>query len=402
LVPGGSHRQDGASTCIGSQPLAHRRLSDWLGRCSQSSVNKDTRSDLGQVTLGNRGADLMERRRFMFGTTGLLSLWPISRVVVALENNSTSRQASIDGWQRRIQSLLDRDRLPIIDVEATYVPGKTNVARMIKYMEALDVAQIAFAPAFAASSKPSLDLHRAYPEYFIPTTNSAEFPRWWQDPMTFLAGVGQDLQSGSYPWMGEHEFRHYPSPEQVRTGQTNRDISIDLSGPAGHALFQLSEQFGVPFQLHYEIEDRLLAPLEAMLERYPKAKAIWCHLAMIRYPERAKRYHPDYIAHLIERFPGIHFDLAVPAPDNVYRPSGARDSTLFTNERLDERWQQVIETHPERFLAASDYRPAVEDQYPAQISRQRQLILEALSERTRHLVAYANAWRLITGTPWPR
>jgi hypothetical protein len=342
----------------------------------------------------------MERRLFLLGTTGFFSIVSIPRLVFALEKNSPSRQASIDGWKRRIQSILDRGRLPIIDIEATYVPGKTNVARMIEYMDALDVAQIVFAPAFAPTSKPSLDLHLTYPEYFIPTTNSAEFPRWWQDPATFLAGVQQDLKSGNYYCMGEHEFRHYPSPEQVSAGQTNRDISIDLTGPAGHALFQLSEEFDVPFQLHYEIEDRLLAPLETMLARYPKAKTIWCHLAMIRYPERAKRYNPDYVASLIERFPGIHFDLAVPAPGNVYRPSGARDSTLFSNGRLDDHWQGVIEKHPERFLAASDYRPPVEDHYPEQISRQRQLILETLSERTRHLVAYGNAWRLITGTAW--
>jgi hypothetical protein len=200
--------------------------------------------------------------------------------------------------------------------------------------------------------------------------------------------------------MGEHEFRHYPSPEQVRKHKTARDITIDITGPAGHSLFRLSEETGIAFQIHYEIEDRLLAPLESMLERYPRAKVIWCHLAMIRYPDRTNSYTPEYVSTLIERFPGLHFDIAVPDPRHVYEPSGARDSTLYSEGRLAEGWKTIIEKYPDRFLSATDYRPPVERDYPEQVARQRRLILDALSEPTRHLVAYGNAWRLITGTEW--
>jgi Amidohydrolase len=299
-----------------------------------------------------------------------------------------------------VRSIIDRGRLPIIDTQATYVEGVTDVPRMIQRMNELDVAQIAFAAANAPTGAPSLDLHRRHPEYFVPTTNSGEFPRWWRDPLAFLAVVRRDLESGTYFFMGEHEFRHYPSPEQVRAGRTDRDITVDITGPAGRALFALSEELGVAFQIHYEIEDRLLQPLESMLERHPGAKVIWCHLAMIRYPERTKRYNPAYVSGLIERFRGLHFDLAVPPPHAIYKPSGARHSTLYRDGRLDDGWRKVIEAHPERFLSASDYRPPVADEYPGQISRQRTLILDALSEPARHLVAFGNAWRLITGAPW--
>jgi len=345
----------------------------------------------------------MNRRVFLIGLAGFtysLATLMTPGAAAALTKGSRARPEAMAAWRRRINSILERGRLPIIDLQATYIEGKTNVSRMIEYMNESDVAQIAFAPANAPTGKPSLDLHRKYPEYFIPTTNSGEFPRWWRDPAAFLAVVREDLESGDYVFMGEHEFRHYPSPEQVRAGNTERDITIDLGGPAGQELFSLSEESGVAFQIHYEIEDRLLATLESMLERYPKAKPIWCHLAMIRYPERAKRYNPEYVATLIRRFPGLHFDLAVPAPDNVYRPSGARDSTLFSGGQLDSRWKELIEKHPDRFLASSDYRPPVEQSYPENISCQRKLILEVLSEPTRQLVAYGNAWRLITGAPW--
>ena len=345
----------------------------------------------------------MNRRQFLMNAAmvtcslpAMLSFGP----AWAQAGNAPSRQQAIAGWKRRLGGMLDRGRLPIIDLQATYVEGTTNVPRMIEHMNELDIAQIAFAPANAPSGEPSLALHRQYPEHFIPTTSSGEIPRWWRDPLAFLAVTRKDLEGGGYFFMGEHEFRHYPSPEQVKAGRTDRDITIDITGPAGDALFALSAETGVAFQIHYEIEDRLLAPLEAILERHPKARVIWCHLAMIRYPDRTRRYNAAYVGGLIQRFPGLHFDLAVPPPNAIYRPSGARHSTLFSNGQLDGDWKALMEKHPERFLSSSDYRPPVADEYASQMTRQRTLILDVLSERTRHLVAYGNAWRLITGTPW--
>jgi hypothetical protein len=200
--------------------------------------------------------------------------------------------------------------------------------------------------------------------------------------------------------MGEHEFRHLPSPEQVAAGRKDRDITIALDGPAGQQLFQLSETSGLAFQIHYEIEDRLLPALESMLARYPKAKTIWCHLAMIRYPDRAKNYSPSYVASLIDRFPGLHFDLAVPAAGHVYAPSGARDATIYTpSGEIKAEWRAVLEKYSDRFLAASDYRPQVEQHYAANIQRQRKL-LDQLSPATQRHIAFGNAWRLITGQNW--
>ena len=209
---------------------------------------------------------------------------------------SAFRDTAIAGWKRRIRAILDLNRLPIIDMQATYIPGTTNLPLMIGFMDELDIAQIAFAAANTPTSAPSLDLYRARPEYFIPTTNSGEYPRWWNNPQNFLTGVTAELKTGQYFFMGEHEFRHYPSPEQVAAGQTFRDVTVPINGSGGQTLFQLSSDTGVAFQIHYEIEDRLLPALESMLERYPKANVIWCHLAMIRYPDRGSHYTPNCVA----------------------------------------------------------------------------------------------------------
>ncbi len=327
-----------------------------------------------------------------------------------------ARQAAVAAWRRRVQAMLDRGRLPLIDLQATYIseaslqanPGvaraggkATDVAQMVRWMDELDVALLAFAPAYAPSGEPSLALWRQYPEYFIPTTNSGEFPRWWNDPVAFVRQSAADLQTGAYFFMGEHEFRHYPSPEQAAAGQTGRDITVDIQGPGGKALFELSARTGMAFQIHYEIEDSLLPPLEAMLQAHPQARVIWCHLGQLRYPERSTRYGPAYVRSLIERFEHLYFDLAVARAGFVYKPSGARDSTLFDlNGRVAEGWLKLIEDHPGRFLAASDYRPAVEKNYPKQIDHQRREILAGFSSSTQRKLAFENAWRLVTGSDW--
>jgi hypothetical protein len=311
------------------------------------------------------------------------------------------RAQSIAGWRTRIQSILARDRLPIIDVQATYVPGQTNIDKIIAMMNESDVAQIVFATAFAADGSPSIELHRAHPSHVIPASNSGEFPRWWTRPEQFVQVAERDLKTGRYYMMGEHEFRHYPSPEQAEAGQSQRDITVDIAGAAGHALFKLSQDTGVAFQIHCEIEDRLLAPLESMLARYPGAKAIWCHLGMIRYPDRSTIYGPGYVNGLIEKFPNLHFDLASPPAQNVYKLSGARDGTLYdpSSGALRADWRNVLEKHSDRFLAASDYRPPVEQFYTRAIAAQRRLF-DQLNRETREAVAFKNAWRLIAGTAW--
>ncbi|HWR87216.1 MAG TPA: hypothetical protein VN277_02220 [Acidiferrobacterales bacterium] len=104
-----------------------------------------------------------------------------------------------------------------MDLQATYVAGRTNLPRVMAYMDELYIAQTAFAVAFEPSGRTSVELHRRHPEYFIPTTNSGEFPRWWNDPLAFLQVAREDLQTGMYFSMGEHEFRHYPSPDHRST-----------------------------------------------------------------------------------------------------------------------------------------------------------------------------------------
>lgn len=316
------------------------------------------------------------------------------------------RASAIAGWRRRIAAILRSGTVPIIDTEFTY-NRRIDLDFVIAQMDRHGVAQICFAPGDGLASDVSLDLFRRHPERFIPTTKDGSSPEWYASRAAFAATLGRDLATRDYFLMGEFELRHYPSPMQYRAGRTDRDVDVALDDPAVRQVFGLAERTGTAVQIHYEIEDRLLPPLEALLARHPAAKVIWCHLGQVRFRERAKRFGPSYVEALLARFPNLHFDLGLPGPPHFHPFSAQRDQTLYiATERgrwggyLDPAWKGLLERHPQRFLAATDLDAGRYQDMAESIPRLRDLVLDRLAPQARQLIAFENAWRLVTGSAW--
>jgi hypothetical protein len=349
----------------------------------------------------------MNRRAFMRLMGALISIAmhgcaAPSRVV----RSTTIREQSIAAWRERIRSILGEGLVPIIDTEVTYNTNY-NLDFIMNNMESLGVAQICPAPVAGIGSRASLDLHYSYPQYFIPTTADGSSPHWYHDPDNFIARLQPELATRNYFLMGEFEIRHYPSPQQYRAGRMDRDVTVPIDSRPVHKLFRLAVETGIAFQIHYEIEDVLLPPLEAMLSRYPEAKVIWCHLGQVRYRERASHYSSEYVRGLIARFPNLYFDLGLPGPPHVHPASEQRDQMIYVHNALlpwggylDPVWQKLLEEFSERFIAATGSGPEDYHGFPNKIMRLRSLVLDQLSERARHLISYQNAWRLLTGENW--
>lgn len=317
------------------------------------------------------------------------------------------RGRAIAGWRRRLQLILERGIIPIIDTEFTY-NLRVDLDFIIEEMNANGVAQICMAPGDNRTSGVSLELHRRHPDLFIPTTKDGSSPEWYHNTKSFAETLGKDLAQGDYFLMGEFELRHYPSPNQYHAGKTDRDVTVPLDDPGVEAVFRLAETTGIALQIHYEVEDVLLPPLEALLARHPKAKVIWCHLGQVRLPGRARRYGPDYVVSLLDRFPNLYFDLGLPGPRHVHPMSGERDQMIYipgdTNQwrgELAESWKTILESQADRFLAASDMDGQRYRNFPQTIRRLRDLVISQLGPRAQKLIGFANAWKLITGETWP-
>lgn len=309
------------------------------------------------------------------------------------------------GYAQRLKRILAGGNLPYIDIESSCNPSSVDIDAVAKHMDELNIGLMALSADIGTGQfnkgvrfdKLSERLIDSYPDRFIPVGNGGQPPVLTEAPDEFLDAQEEAARKKKMVLFGEYEFRHYPSPRQAKRGETDRDVHVPIDGPTGHRLFSLSEKTGMPFQIHYEVENELLAPLEKMLEEYPKAKVIWCHLAQIRYIERASRYTPAYIDGLIKRFPNLYFDTAFGDATSVYPPSKQRHARVWAAfGGLKPEWRDLIVTHPVRFLSALDLGQDRLDQI-VKYDKNHRNFLKQLPAETQHRVAYRNAWLLLFG-----
>ena len=309
------------------------------------------------------------------------------------------------GYARRLKRLLAAGELPYVDIESSSNSTRVDIHAVARSMDQLNIGLMALSADIGKGQFSqgvrfddlSERLVASYPDRFIPVGNGGQPPALTEAPEEFLSAQEAAARQKKIMLFGEFEFRHYPSPRQVRRGEMDRDVHVPIDGPVGHRLFSLSEKTSMAFQIHYEVEDELLGPLEKMLAQYPRARVIWSHLAQIRYLERASRYSPVYVEGLIKRFPNLFFDTAFGDAASVYPPSNHRHARVWTAlGTLKSEWRDLIVAHPGRFLSALDLGQDRLDRI-TQYDRNHRDFLKRLPTETRHHVAYRSAWSLLFG-----
>jgi predicted TIM-barrel fold metal-dependent hydrolase len=309
------------------------------------------------------------------------------------------------GYAQRLKKILAAGGLPYVDIESSCNSTKLDIDSVAKSMDRLNIGLMALSADIGKGQikkgvrfdNLSERLLASYPDRFIPVGNGGQPPALTEASDEFLDAQEAAARTKQIMLFGEFEFRHYPSPRQAKRGEMERDVHVPIDGPIGQRVFSLSEKTGVPFQIHYEVEDGLLAPLENMLERYPKARVIWCHLAQIRYIERASRYTPAYVKTLIKRFPNLYFDTAFGDSNSIYPLSNQRHARVWEdNGGLKAEWRDLIVAYPKRFLSALDLGGDRLDRI-VQYDQDHRNFLKRLPTETQHQVAYRSAWSLLFG-----
>lgn len=334
----------------------------------------------------------MDRRPFLkLSLFGLLGITCKRAVSEEYEFNfSKSKQ----GYLSRIQSIKKSGALPIIDIESSYNPADFDAESFVRAMNRAGIAQscLSLDPPSGGPlwSDAGNQLAMKFPEYFIPTGNGGTVS-WSKSPAQFLDENERNVVQQKIPLMGEFEFRHYLSPRQARRGASERDVSIPIDSSVGHRLFAFSQRTGVPFQIHYEIEDGLLPPLEKMLTQYPNAKVIWCHFAQIRYSSRSSIYSPEYLGALLDKHKNLYIDTAFGGPRSIYPLSGEAHARYWSNQ---DSWNKLIISNPYRFLAAIDLGGDRIDKL-GEWTQNLRYFLRTLPEKTAEIVAYRSAWKLL-------
>lgn len=303
------------------------------------------------------------------------------------------------GYLDRLKAIQRSGTLPIIDIESSYNPLEIDLSSFTKSMDKAGIAMMCMSvdqpgnlvKQGAIWSHNSLELLANYPTYFIPTGNGGNHPAWTKFPDDFLTAQEKFIAMHRYPLMGEFEVRHYPSPRQIQRGETFRDVDIAIDSPLMERVFSYSEKTGIPFQIHYEIEDKFLDPLERMLVKFPKAKVIWCHLAQIRYQQRSTRYNPAMLDTWLNQYPNLYIDTAFGDGSSIYPPSGEKHAKYWVTMK---EWGELIAAKPYRFLAALDIGGDRMNRVEAW-GKNLRFFLETLPQPTREIVAYKSAWKLL-------
>jgi Amidohydrolase len=329
-------------------------------------------------------------------------------------------------WQARIRSLLTKGVVPLIDLESSLLAadGHKYLKSSLPVMDRLGIALIAF-DGYQAPKSPGAgkgyrwgyyvhSVVNAYPDRFIVATNGGTNPNWTQGkggkPQDFIDQTEQQVRSGTYPIMGEFEFRHYMSNDQCKRRKTDRDVSVPADGPNGHRLFRLSEETGLAFVFHDEPEDSLLPALEKMLAAYPKAKAIWAHFGAVRKPELSKAFGPDLARRLLKTYPNLYFDLATGRPNQKYLCTNTRGYGVIwqkspegkQTDKLKPAYKAILSEFSTRFVVGFDYgggRVPLPD-FLAKMAQTMRAIMRDLPAEAQHNIGYRNAWKLLTGHTW--
>lgn len=350
----------------------------------------------------------MLTRRQCIKILGMLPIWAtFPGTAIALDSGGASQLKA--GYLQRLKRILASGELPYIDIESSCNSGRLDIDELASNMDRLNIGLMALSADIGKGQfkkgvrydNLSEKLTARYPDRFIPVGNGGQPPALTEAPEEFLDAQEAAARSRKILLLGEYEFRHYPSPRQAKRGETDRDITIPLDGPIGRRVFELAEKSGLPLQIHYEVEDSLLAPLEAMLTKFPKANVIWCHYAQVRYSERASRYTAGYVDSLIRRFPNLYFDTAFGDANSVYPLSNQRHARIWAGDgSLKADWRDIIVTHSSRFLSALDLggdRMGRIEEY----DQEHRNFLKHLPVKTRHQVAYRTAWQLLFKEEFP-
>ena len=261
-------------------------------------------------------------------------------------------------WHARIEEVEKRGLLPILDIESSFGDDRAVTDEFAQVMDECGVAVIALGQEGRLANLQALV--QSHPSLFIPVPFASLHRNvvGREDANPFLDLLFANVLRGGYPTMGEFFFRHYPSNVQQRGDAWEMaDVHIPIDGPYVNRIFAFAQESHIPFQIHYEVEDSLLPPLEKMLARYPGATVVWCHVGRIRYLNRSRRYGAEYVRGLLARYPNLYFDTSCSDPTSVWPlHNGTGVSRMWDEHRghLQPAWVDVVTSYPDRFLAALD------------------------------------------------
>jgi len=214
-----------------------------------------------------------------------------------------------------------QDRLRLFDGHIHYSVGAPKQYPPGKAIAILDEAGIGRALLSSTPNDGTIQLHKLFPERFIPElrpyrktrdfeTWSVERASWYRDPAT-VTFIEQELKRGIYRGIGEF---HLDGDE--------------ADTPVIRAIVDIAVARSLWLHAHSDA-----AAVEKLFSFNPGARIVWAHAGMSTPPEMIDRW--------LARYPALWAELSY------------RDVVAGGGE-LDPQWKALFLKYPDRFIYGSD------------------------------------------------
>jgi Xaa-Pro aminopeptidase len=226
-----------------------------------------------------------------------------------------------------------------------------------------------------------------YPDRLIPfhRPDVYEVPEAWlaNDPEV-LAELERQLSSGRFRGVGEVNNIRYPLKKLGPTGGWGSMLlatEVSPLSPMMVSMFRLAEKHNLLVNIHNEVY--YYKELMQLLKQFPKVTVLWSHGGGTDFYglDMALTHHPNLYIDLSGR---VYYD----------REASREDSVFYNEELVKTGWLEVIEKHPDRFLAGFDDNTVLYEGR-AEAMKRIGLLLSQLTPATARQVALENMERLL-------
>ena len=237
--------------------------------------------------------------------------------------NSLSSGCSVPHNSRSAQNAVNK---PFADIHLHYNWDQEEIIDPATVIERLKAENVVLGVVSSMPSANALKLREIAGDWIVPMFSPYITPphrqNWYLDK-TVVDLAREGLQTGKYSGIGELHLWSGLPPRQ--------DNEILL------ALFQLAQQYDVPFLLHTESSDaRYIIPI---CKQHNEVRILWAHAGGI--------LKPHDVEYAMQQCPNLWIELSARDP--------WRYNTLVNDQgKLPEDWRKLIIKHPDRFMTGSD------------------------------------------------
>lgn len=292
-----------------------------------------------------------------------------------------NREAQVERYERTLKRHLATDPWPLIDLEISLDRWKSAAG----LIEGMDRAGVALGAVTSASEAAIQKAVTRYPGRLIPLTTSAGEKDWARPDSGYLSSTKRQLEGGAF---GIGRITWQPvSSDKAR---------MRRAGEALGAILRLAAQKRSFLVLDMPPHDDGLEVLEGLLRAAPAARVVWAQAGRALNLNALPGYGHGLLRALSLRHAGLLFTLTQDLPPAADSPPPRTNHLYDPGGAFSREWRALLEARVGHFTAGNDSPKTSPAIYAGRTLHFRQNVLANISPPARKLIAYQNAWRLLT------